>query len=163
MKEYNVGKLAPYSLCLILLVMYFVDLPLNMWTFHFIHANIFHLCGNMIVIFSIFKGVDYRYLPVAFLLSSLEWNLIDMNVVGFSAIIFFMWGTRIISDFKQIMMMKGSAKRGIYVYMGSISLTFIISAIIPNVSFSLHFFPFVGGFIISAMSIVWRKFKDDTV
>lgn len=162
MKEYNVGKYAPFSLCIILSVMYFLDLPLNMWTFHFSHANVFHLCGNLIAISAILKGTDYRYLPLAFLTSSLEWTMTDGNDVGFSAIIYFMWGARIIRDFITISAMGERAKMQAYTYAGGILLVFILSSIIPNVSFSLHFFPFVSGVVLSGMIYIWRSFKLDT-
>lgn len=162
MKEYNVGKYAPFSLCIILSVMYFLDLPVNMWTFHFSHANVFHLCGNLIAISAILKGTDYRYLPLAFLTSSLEWTMTDGNAVGFSAIVYYMWGTRIIRDFITISAMGERAKMQASMYAGGIVFVFLLSAIVPNVSFSLHFFPFVSGVVLSGMIYIWRSFKLDT-
>lgn len=161
MKEFNVGKIAPFSLCVLLAIMYFIDIHINMFTFHFAHANIFHLIGNMIAVSAIFVGMDYRYLLPAYVISSLLWLFTGGEVIGFSSIIYFMWGARVIQDFKYIFSIPEKAKRTATTYAIGISTTFILSAIIPSVSFSLHFFPFVAGVLTSATIMLIDMFKRD--
>lgn len=154
-------KLVNYSICLILSVLYFAELPHTGWLFHFSHANVFHLCANMIAISAIFKAVDYRLLPLAYLATTIIWFIIGDPVIGFSSIIYFMWGTRIIRDFQIISAISDPAKRRTLNYVVGISATFIISAVVPSVSFSLHFFPFMAGVITSAMIMLIDMYKRD--
>lgn len=161
MTGFNVGKIVPFSLCVFISVMYFIDLPINMFTFHFSHANIFHLLGNMISISVLFVGTDYRYLLPAYIVSSLLWPLAGVEVIGFSSIIFFMWGTRIINDFKTIFSMPEKAKKTSITYASGIIVTLILSAVIPNISFILHFLPFIAGIVTSAAFLLINSYKND--
>lgn len=154
-------KLVNYSICLILSVLYFADLPHTGWLFHFSHANVFHLIGNMIAISTIFKGVDHRFLPLAYLVTTLMWFIAGKDIIGFSAISFFMWGTRMISDFQIIHAVGDKSKKQALSYAIGISATMLLSAIIPSVTFSLHFFPFMAGVLTSAMFMLYRSYKRD--
>lgn len=154
-------KLVNYSIYLILSVLYFADLPHTGWLFHFSHANVFHLCANMIAISAIFKAVDHRLLPLAYLVTTVMWFISADNIIGFSSIIYFMWGTRVIRDFRIIHAVGDKAMKPGMTYALGIGATFLISAIFPSITFSLHFFPFVAGVITSATIILYRSFKQD--
>ncbi len=154
-------KLVNYSICLILSVLYFADLPHTGWLFHFSHANVFHLCANMIAISAIFKAVDHRLLPLAYLVTTVMWFISADNIIGFSSIIYFMWGTRMISDFQIIHAVGDKSKKQALSYAIGISTTMLLSAIVPSVAFSLHFFPFVAGVITSATIMLYRSYKRD--
>ncbi len=122
-----------------------MDLPLNAFTFHFVHANVFHLCGNLVALSVIFIRHPSLPHPVASLLvaywcCSMFWFL-TTNVGGFSSIIFFLWGLRFPLDYKNLANRPGTRKR----YVFGITLTFIASALIPSLTFALHFLPFVAG------------------
>lgn len=154
-------KFVNYSICLILSVLYFADLPHTGWLFHFSHANVFHLTGNMIAISAIFKRVDHRLLPVAYLVSTLMWFIVGKDIIGFSSIIYFMWGTRVIREFQTIIAIGDLSKKPALTYAAGIGIIFLLSALIPSLTFSLHFFPFMAGVITSAMIILYRSFKQD--
>ncbi|MDD4713175.1 MAG: hypothetical protein PHP34_07590 [Bacteroidales bacterium] len=160
MKEFNAEKtdLLSVSICIILSVLYFVDLNVNMWTFHFSHGNVYHLCANMIAISSIFKGTNLKLLPLAYVITSIVWFFAGNGAIGFSAIIFFMWGTRFLND--MIILRDKDKTRNIYLL--GIAITFIVSAILPNVSFSLHFIPFIIGVITGSAMYLFNQYKTDT-
>ena len=161
MKEYRSVQFINCCICIVLSILYFVDLPLNGWTFHLSHANVFHLCANMIAVSAIFKSVDYRLLIIAYLTTTVMWYMQDADIVGFSAIIFFMWGTRVINDFKILLNYPNSINMDVKQYGLGILATFILSAVIPSLAFSLHFFPFITGVLVSLLIILFRNFKKD--
>ncbi len=161
MIEFRNAKIVNFSICLVLSVLYFVNLPYNGWSFHFSHANVFHLCANLISISVIFKDVNHKLLPLAYIVSSVMWLIAGSNVIGFSSIIYFMWGTRIIRDFHVINTFGDKAKKQGLIYAIGISVTFVISAIVPSITFSLHFFPFAAGVITSATFMLIQMFKKD--
>lgn len=161
MKGYRSVQFINCCICIVLSILYFVDLPLNGWTYHFSHANVFHLCANMIAVSAIFKSVDYRLLIIAYLTTTVMWYMQGEHIVGFSAIIFFMWGTRVVSDFKILLSYPNSINMDVKQYGLGILATFILSAVIPSLAFSLHFFPFITGVLVSLLIILFRNFKKD--
>ncbi len=145
------------SICIILSVLYFVDLDVNIWTFHFSHASVFHLCANMIGISSIFKGVNFKLLPLAYVITSLVWLFAGDGAIGFSAIIYFMWGTRFLND----MIILKDKKKTRNIYLAGLLITFVVSAALPNVSFILHFIPFIIGIMIGSSIYLFNQYKTD--
>ena len=161
MKGYRSVQFINCCICIALSILYFVDIPLNGWTYHFSHANVFHLCANMIAVSAIFRSVDYRLLIIAYLTTTVMWYMQGEHIVGFSAIIFFMWGTRVISDFKILLCYPNSINMDVKQYGLGILATFILSAVIPSLTFSLHFFPFITGVLVSLLMILFKNFKKD--
>ena len=115
----------------------------------------------MIAVSEIFKSVDYRLLIIAYLTTTVMWFMQGADIVGFSAIIFFMWGTRVISDFKILLSYPNSINMDVKQYGLGILATFILSAVIPSLTFSLHFFPFITGVLVSLLIILFKNFKKD--
>lgn len=161
MHESRSAKIVDFSICILLSVLYFADLPHDEWLFHFSHANVFHLVSNIIFISAIFKETDHRLLPLAYIVTSLMWFIAGSNIIGFSSIIYFMWGTRIIHDFQVINTFGDKAKKQGLIYAIGIGGTFVISAIVPSITFYLHFFPFMAGVITSATIMLIQMFKKD--
>lgn len=155
-RKEKIENAACFSICLALAILYFVPLPLNMWTFHFIHANVFHLLVNMIAITSIFKHPRAIELITAYLLGSILWSLTYGNIVGFSAIIFYMWGARFPSIVKGV-----QEKKVLRKYLAALVITFIIPLFINNVSFSLHFLPFMVAAISMFTRQLYRQYASD--
>jgi len=148
---------------IVLGVLFLLNLPLNEWTAHFIHANIFHLLGNMIFITIINKDIDTskitkRSLFVwlsAYLTASVCWG-ITANAVGFSGILYFIWGYRLPVDLKNIKLKSEKIK-----YLSGILLIMIISLIIPSLSFSMHFFTMLVGALLGKIFQLIDEYKKD--
>lgn len=156
MKEWKKGDYASFSICLALSVLYFVDLPVNAWTFHFTHVNVFHLCTNMIAL-SVFSPYIKKWFTIilAYIISSLSWY-IDQNAVGFSGIIFFFWGSIIIENFHTI----NNRKRKI-IYAAGILIAFVPSLFMTSLSTSLHLIPFLSGILYSFIVSRIENYKND--
>lgn len=163
MKGFRDVNIVNFSICLVLSMLYFANLPHTGWLFHFSHANVFHLCANMIAISVIFKAVDHRLLPLAYLATTAIWYISGGEVIGFSSIVFFMWGSRVIHDFQIIHAVGDPAKRPALTYASGICITLMIPLFIPSITFSLHFFPFVAGVITSVTIMLTHAFKRDMV
>lgn len=150
----NTREIAGSLFAIILGVLYFVDMEVNMWTFHFMHDNIFHLCGNMLVLSSLYKHFDWKLFPLAYIVGSLSW-LIAQNAIGASAILFFMLGS---ISFVNI---KGVDRKYKIMYISTITLVLSSPLFIPKLSFTLHLIPFVVGFIIGMAKYLITKFNND--
>lgn len=150
----NTREIAGSLFAIILAVLYFFDMEVNMWTFHFIHDNIFHLCGNLLALSFFDRRFDWKLFPAAYLTGSLVWVLTQI-AVGASAIIFFMWGTTLFGDLRRL------NNKNKTIYLISITATLSVSLFIPDVSFTLHFIPFVVGFIIGMAKYLITKFSND--
>ena len=88
-------------------------------------------------------------LPIAVIVTSIVW-LLTGDVVGFSGIIFFMLGSRFPYDLHNT---SDPIK-----YIGWIIIPFIVSALIPQLSFTLHFIPFVIGAALGTLDYLYTKY-----
>ena len=59
LREGKIGKLFLLGICIALDILYFMPLKLNMFTFHLMHNNIFHLIVNMMVLTTLCINVKY--------------------------------------------------------------------------------------------------------
>lgn len=150
-REEKIDKRFILGTCIVLAILYFIPLESNMLTFHFKHANIFHLVVNMIALTTVMYRCKTYMLPLAFLFTSLIW-LFATNVIGFSGIIFFMWGTRFPYD------IHNSTEP--VKYIGMTTIPFLTSFLIPSLSFTLHFFPFLIGGIFGLIDYVNTRFNN---
>ncbi len=164
----NVKKRKEYSivnsiLVIVLGVSYALNLPLNGWTAHFIHANIFHLLGNMIFVTILNKDIDTSKLTMrslfvwlfAYLTASVCWG-ITANAVGFSGILYFIWGYRLPNDLNII-----KEKRTKIKYLSGIVLVMLVSLVVPSLSFSMHFFPMLVGALLAKILQLIDEHKKD--
>ena len=143
--------------------LYIPNLPLNEWTSHFIHANIFHLLGNMIFVSILNKDIDTSKLTLrslfvwlfAYLTASVCWG-ITANAVGFSGILYFIWGYRLPNDLNII-----KEKRTKIKYLSGIVLVMLISLVVPSLSFSMHFFPMLVGALLGKIFQLIDEYKKD--
>ena len=141
MKEWRdvlIEKDLLYSLVIVIIICYFIPMDINAFTFHFRHANIFHLFVNAMALTSVLYRCKLYMLPLAFIATSLIWQA-SWNVIGFSGIIFFMWGSRFFYD------LHNTSDKWRHIALSSIP--FLVSAVIPKLSFDLHFWPFIVGSI----------------
>lgn len=93
-------------------------------------------------------------LVLAYLSSSISW-LIEKNAVGFSGIIFFIWGSRVISDMPRL------SKDGRRKYRVAVILSLGFSFILPSMSNWVHFIPFVLGINYGVIIHLIDKYKSD--
>ena len=148
LRDAKIGKGVLFSICVAIAVLYFFPINVGMFTFHFVHGNIFHLIVNMIAISTVLYKCRTIMLPVAFIVTSYIW-LLSGNAIGISGIIFFMWGTRFSYDIHNT---NEPAK-----YIAMTSLPLLVSLLHPKLSFTLHFFPFMVGGIIGFVDYVYEK------
>ena len=131
----GIKRLAYIVNIILFIAFFFVSLSGNMFTFHFMHANVFHLLANMLAVYAVVRSAER--LLVGYVVSSLVYLLSSVPVVGFSAILFFIWGSHYIEQYHIT-----SNKRNLVL---NLVIVMAVSAVIPNISFVMHFFPFVLG------------------
>lgn len=138
-----------FVFCVFLFILYFVPITMNMFTFHFIHANIFHLLSNIIVLWAVKETTEWWHLPAGYAISSVTWQATGGNVVGFSAILYFILGAT-------FMKYKNKLR-----YLLSISAILIMQLFIPSMSFKLHFFPFASGIVTAFIIHIVKRYRND--
>ena len=154
-KEWRKEDYVSFIICLILSMLYFSNIPITAWTFHFTHANVFHLGVNLIALTSIlYRRRIGLTLILAYISSSISW-LIEKNAVGFSGIIFFIWGSRVISDMPRL------DKAGRRKYRAAVILSLGLSFILPSMSSWVHFIPFVLGINYGIIIHLTTRYKSD--
>lgn len=144
-----IGKDLLYSLAAVIIICYFIPMDINAFTFHFKHANIFHLFVNAMALTSVLYRCKLYTLPIAFILTSVIWQA-SWNVIGFSGIIFFMWGTRFFYD------IHNTPNKWRHIALSSIP--FVVSAIIPRLSIELHLYPFLIGSVFGLGDYVHTRY-----
>ena len=148
-RDVLIGKTLLYNLAIAIIICYFIAMDINMFTFHFHHANIFHLIVNVMALISVLHKCKLYMLPLAFILTSIIWEA-SWNVIGFSGIIFFMWGSRFFYD------LHNTSDKWRHIALASIP--FLVSAVIPSLSFELHFWPFVVGSIFGLSDYIHTRY-----
>lgn len=151
-REEKIGKGLLFSICIILAVFYFIPFKVDVASFHYRHANVFHLIMNMIALTTVMYRCKTYMLSLAFFFTSMVW-LTTTGVVGFSGVIFFMWGTRFPYDIHN--------SQEPHKYIGMVSIPLLLSALIPQLSFKLHFFPFVIGAIFGLADYLYTRYQMD--
>ena len=134
-----------------LAILYFVNFKPTAFTFHFAHANMFHLFANLLAA-SIVVLSPWR-LVVAYLVVSVLYLIHSTGAIGFSGIIYFLWGTYLINEF----IYGGHSQRLIF----AISIVLATSFFIPNLSFYLHASSLALGVVTSAIIWLVNKTKND--
>lgn len=149
----NILEVEPYKIIsVVLVVLFFVELPVNAMTFHLIHANIFHLIGNLIALAVV--GKAWWRIILGYIITTILFLCANNDVVGFSAIIYFVWATYMWNIFK--------APFDIKIKNFSIVLfVMVASYFTPQLSFFMHFAPFILGLLVSGLISIYRRTNND--
>ncbi len=153
-------KLINPFVCVLLAILYFVDIGTNAFTFLFVHANVFHLCGNMIAI-TVINDNNFSAKRNAIMFISgyvacvLSYLAFGNNVVGFSSMIFYLWGFRFIYDCISL------TSKSVFKYFAGLCFTFAVSLVVPSIAFWMHFIPFIAGSITGSVFFVVDAYKKD--
>lgn len=149
----NILEVEPFKILSVLLaVLFFIRLPVGAMTFHFIHANIFHLIGNLIALAVV--GKTWWRIVLGYVITSVLFLCTDSDVVGFSAIIYFVWATYMWNVFK--------APKGMIIKNFTVIIfVMVASYFTPQLSFFMHFAPFALGLFVSALISIYRRINND--
>lgn len=108
----------------------------RMVSYHFFHANIFHLLANCLSVWLVFRKIRVSDLIMAFLIASLTYLVATRPLVGFSNILFAIAGLRVSPKF--------------FSFKNRFFVTFIavngVMFCLPQLSALTHMLSFVVGF-----------------
>lgn len=124
-------------------------------TYHFFHANLFHLATNVLAIWMVFRrGVRYRKTPLllAYACAVVSWCLTSHPVVGISNIMFAYLGLKTPS-FRDPWWRQSTAITFIAVTVGM--------AFLPNVSAVTHLGAFALGCLSAFIIRILKKIHSD--
>lgn len=135
-----------------LVILFFIKLPVNAFSFHFIHANVFHLIGNLLALSIL--GKSWFRIVLGYAVTSVLYLFTTNQIIGFSAIIYFVWGTYMWGVFNSTFKIK---------IKNFIVILFVMMAsyFIPQISFYMHFAPFTAGLLISVAINLYRRINID--
>lgn len=135
------------------------DIWLNALTYHFYHANIFHLAANCLSIWYVFMVTPYRsekdnasHLVTAFLIATLTYFTATRPVIGISNILFAIFGLRTPAFNHKWWRMPGTK-----VFFG-ITLAMLL---IPQVSALTHITSFLVGTAVSCFRRYVKNLEND--
>lgn len=149
----NILGAKPYKIVsAVLIVLFFIKLPVNALTFHLIHVNIFHLISNLIALVVI--GKSWWRIILGYAITSVLFLFTSKDVVGFSAVIYFVWATYMWNIFKAPFDAKIKT-------IAVVLFVMITSYFTPQISFYMHFAPFILGFLVSALIATYRRVNND--
>lgn len=134
-----------------LAVLYFVPFGWAPASFHFMHANVFHLIANMIAAKAVVRHADR--LVAGWMVSSVLVSFASSQIVGFSAVLFFILGSHFVGQ------MRFSSSR--MVLLANVIMIFFFSFLIPNMTFYMHFAPFVAGALFTFSRDLYRSVRRD--
>lgn len=124
-------------------------------TYHFFHANPFHLAANLLSVWLIFRrGVKYRWqaIALAYILAVISWHFTSDSIVGISNMVFAYLGLR-----------TPSFRDGWW--RQSTVITFLVvtlaMAFLPNVSGITHITSFVLGCACAAFKRILNSIASD--
>lgn len=124
-------------------------------TYHFFHANIFHLAANVLSIWAIFAK-DRRYawcsLIVAYVCATISWYCTSSDVVGISNMIFALLGLRTPS-------LKDGwwRRRTVIVFL----LVTAGMALVPGISAGTHLVSFFLGVLFASFQRILMMIRSD--
>lgn len=120
---------------------------LGHFSYLFFHANIFHLVGNLIILFLFRQRISLLTLPIAVMASYLP-SFTSLNTIGFSGVLFthlgMTWGR--VGQLRKMMLV--------------LVPTIVVFGLLPNVNLALHLYCLFIGYFVSYISntfILWRK------
>lgn len=133
-----------------LIILYVIDVFATAFTFHFVHANIFHLITNLLAVSVIVKS--WKRLLLAYVVTTALY-IAHGPVIGFSAIIFFLWGSYMVGHF-----INGKNRLNT---VAAILFSMTCSYFVPNVSFEMHLYPFIWGVVFSGIIYLYKMALND--
>lgn len=164
-KEWSVGKTEGFDVAFALLLFYiiglFIDIPNGPFTFHIKHANVFHLITNMWAASLIFRDKNYILIPIAYFETAAMWALLSPHIssisytVGFSSILFFIFGYRAVPLMKYFIS-KGN-RRAVMIYVSSMILVFLLPLFIRSITLYMHIIPYTAGVLHGGIGWWYHK------